>query len=81
MGQKLARYFKRSFEDYEVWVKVEEAQWAGTELIVHPDGLVERTELTFDEEIYEDLAEDAFEEASALAFQLLEAKSVPAREE
>jgi hypothetical protein len=66
----LFKYFKRTFEDYKVLVKVNPADWTGTELIVHPDGKIEKTEMEFDEEVLEDLAVDEFEEAGAIEFNL-----------
>lgn len=73
MGKKDAivlRYFKRVFDDYQVLVCVNPIDFSGTELIIHPDGKVEKTELQFDEEIYEDLEVDEFAESSPLEFQL-----------
>jgi arginase family enzyme len=51
----MPKYFKRVFDDYQVLVKVNPADWTGTELIIHPDGKVEKTEMEFDEDIFEDL--------------------------
>lgn len=64
------KYFKRIFEDYKVLVKVNPADWTGIELIIHPDGKIEKTEMEFDEEVLEDLAFDEFEEAGAIEFNL-----------
>ncbi|WP_134200547.1 hypothetical protein [uncultured Algoriphagus sp.] len=75
MGKAIAQYFKRIFDDYQVLVMVKPSDYTGTELILHPDGKVEKTEMTFDEEIFEDLAEDEFKPCSPLEFQLLLAKS------
>lgn len=63
-------YFKRVFEDYIVLVQVNPATYQGLELIVHPDGKVEKTKMQYDDEIFEDLAADEFETASALEFNL-----------
>ena len=49
--------------------------FTGTELIVHPDGRIEKTDITADEEIFEDLEADEFKPCSALEFQLLLAKA------
>ena len=73
--KNLPRYFKRVFDDYQVLVKDNPDDFTGTELIVHPDGLVEKTEMEFDEEIFEDLTVDEFVEGSALEFNLYLAKS------
>lgn len=75
MAKAIAQYFKRIFDDYQVLVMVNPEDFTGTELIVHPDGKVEKTEMEFDEEIFEDLAEDEFQPCGALEFQLLLAKS------
>jgi hypothetical protein len=64
------RYFKRVFDDYVVLVKVNPHSYEGLELILHPDGRLEKTEMEYDEEIYEDLEADEFVEASALEFNL-----------
>ncbi|WP_373493049.1 hypothetical protein [Aquiflexum sp.] len=68
--KNLPRYFKRVFDDYQVLVKVNPDDLTGTELIVHPDGKIEKTEMEFDEEIFEDLTVDEFVEGSALEFNL-----------
>lgn len=64
------RYFKKEWEGGWILVRVNPVHLKGTELIVHPDGKVDRRDLTFDEAIFDDLAADAFSEASALEFQL-----------
>ena len=64
------RYFKKEWEGALILVRVNPLQWKGTELIVHPDGKVDRRDLEFDEAIFDDLAADAFTEASPLEFQL-----------
>lgn len=66
----LFKYFKRTFDDYKVLVRVNPEDFTGTELIVHPDGKIEKTEMEFDEEIFEDLAVDEFEESGAMEFNL-----------
>ena len=72
---RIPKYFKRVFDDYQVLVKVNTGDWTGTELIIHPDGKVEKTEMEFDEEILEDLEVDEFVEGNALEFNLYLAKS------
>ena len=64
------KYFKRVFDDYQVLVMVNPIDFSGTELIIHPDGKVEKTEMQYDEEIYDDLEVDEFQESSPLEFQL-----------
>jgi hypothetical protein len=66
----LPQYFKRIFEDYKVLVKVNPGDYTGTELIIHPDGKVEKTEMEFDEDIFEDLSVDEFENCSPIEFNL-----------
>ena len=67
---KLPQYFKRVFDDYKVLVNVNPLDFTGTELIIHPDGKVEKTDMEFDEDIFEDLAVDEFENCSPLEFNL-----------
>ncbi len=68
--KSLPQYFKRVFDDYQVLVKVNSENFNGTELIIHPDGKVEKTEMDFDEEIFEDLEVDGFVDCSPLEFNL-----------
>jgi len=63
-------YYKRVFDDYTVLVQVNPESLRGLELIIHPDGKVEKTKMKFDEEIYEDLDADEFKESSPLEFNL-----------
>jgi len=63
-------YYKRVFDDYTVLVQVNPESLRGLELIIHPDGKVEKTKMEFDEEIYEDLDADEFKESSPLEFNL-----------
>ncbi len=73
MGKKDAivyKYFKRVFDDYKVLVAVNPIDYTGIELIIHPDEKVEKNNMQFDEEIYEDLGVDEFKESSPLEFQL-----------
>jgi hypothetical protein len=68
--KSLPQYFKRVFDDYQVLVKVNSEDFTGTELIIHPDGKVEKTEMDFDKEIFEDLEVDEFVDCSPLEFNL-----------
>jgi hypothetical protein len=70
MAKAFPQYFKRIFDDYQVLVQVNPSDYTGVELIVHPDGKIEKTEINFDEEIFEDLASDEFIHCSALEFQM-----------
>ena len=63
-------YFRNEFEDTLVIVKLNPLDFTGTEMIVHPDGKIELTDLTFDEDIYEDLKVDNFQKTSPLEFNL-----------
>lgn len=69
-GAVVHQYFKRIFDDYTVLVKVNPLNYTGLELIIHPDKHIEKTKMEFDEEIFDDLAEDEFKESSALEFNL-----------
>ena len=83
MGKKDAivfKYFKRVFDDYQVLVSVNPIDFSGTELIIHPDGRIEKTDIQFDEDIYEDLEVDEFKESSPLEFQLYMKKDFFTRE-
>jgi hypothetical protein len=64
------RYFKKKFEEATVLVKVNPVFFKGLEIVLLKNGEVEMRELTFDEEIWDDLKADGFEEASALEFNL-----------
>ncbi len=73
MGKKDAivyNYYKRVFDDYQVLVAVNPIDFSGTELIIHPDGKVEKTDLQYDEDIADDLKVDEFQQSSPLEFNL-----------
>ena len=75
MAKAISQYFKRIFDDYQVLVMINPTDFTGIELIVHPDGKIEKTEIQADEEIFEDLATDEFQSCSPLEFQLTLAKA------
>ncbi len=75
MAKAISQYFKRVFDDYQVLVQVNPDDFSGIELIVHPDGKIEKTDMEFDEEIFEDLEEDEFNPCGALEFQLYLSKT------
>ena len=75
MAKAISQYFKRIFDDYQVLVMVNPTDFTGIELIVHPDGKIEKTEIQADEEIFEDLATDEFQSCSPLELQLTLAKA------
>ena len=70
MQNVVHKYFKRVFDDYTVLVQVNPVNFTGLELIIHPDGKIEKTKMEFDEEIFEDLAVDEFQESSSMEFNL-----------
>jgi hypothetical protein len=64
------QYFKKDFGDFTVLVKVNPIQWKGTEITIPKNGEPEMRELDLDPEIFDDLKEDGFTEASPLEFNL-----------
>ena len=44
MAKAISQYFKRIFDDYQVLVMINPTDFTGIELIVHPDGKIEKTE-------------------------------------
>jgi hypothetical protein len=64
------RYFKKKFEDATILVKVNPVMFKGIEITLLLNGESQMRELEFDEDIWEDLQADGFEEASALEFNL-----------
>ncbi|MEO1049452.1 MAG: hypothetical protein AAFX87_02450 [Bacteroidota bacterium] len=64
------KYYKREFDDFKVLVQINPDTYAGIELTVPNDGNIEKRKLTFDEEIFDDLAVDDFEPSSPLEFNL-----------
>lgn len=64
------RYFKKSFEEATLLVKVNPILFKGVEISLLGNGKVEMRELSFDEGIWEDLETDGFVESSALEFNL-----------
>lgn len=75
------KYFKRVFEDYQVLVAFNPIDFSGIELIIHPDEKVEKNDMQYDEDIYEDLEVDEFQESSPLEFQLYMKKEFFTRKE
>jgi hypothetical protein len=64
------RYFKKKLAEGTVLVKVNPILFNGIEIILSVNGESQTRELSFDEDIWEDLKVDGFEEASALEFNL-----------
>jgi hypothetical protein len=64
------QYFKKEFEEATILVKVNPILFTGVEITVPKAGDAEMRELEFDSEIFDDLAEDGFQPASPLEFNL-----------
>ncbi|MGB3465012.1 MAG: hypothetical protein WBA74_07075 [Cyclobacteriaceae bacterium] len=64
------KYFKKETEDFKILVQINPETYQGLELIVLPDNSVQKTKRSFDEEIYEDLEADEFEDCSPIEFNL-----------
>ena len=64
------RYFKKKFKESTILVKVNPILFKGIEIALLVNEEPQVRELTFDEDIWEDLKADGFEEASALEFNL-----------
>ncbi len=63
-------YFKKEFEDFKILVQVNPVDFKGVELTIGSNGEIEKRKLEFDQEIFDDLAEDEFETCSPLEFNL-----------
>ena len=64
------QYFRKEFADFKVLVKVNPILFKGSEITVFADGKSEMRDMEFDQDIFEDLKADGFEDASALEFNL-----------
>jgi hypothetical protein len=64
------QYFKKEFEEATILVKVNPILFTGVEITIPKSGDAEMRELEFDSEIFDDLAEDGFQQASPLEFNL-----------
>lgn len=64
------QYFRKEFEEATILVKVNPIVFTGIELTLHKKGEIEKREMEFDAQIFEDLAEDGFTESSPLEFNL-----------
>ena len=64
------QYFRKEFEDSTVLVKVNPLLFKGTEITILKSGEIEVRDLDFDQEIFDDLAADGFQESSPLEFNL-----------
>lgn len=70
MNNIIHQYFKKSIEGHLILLQIDAENLKGVELIVAPDGTIEKTKRVFDEHIFEDLEEDEFEKSHALEFNL-----------
>jgi len=64
------RYFKKKFDEATILVKVNPILFKGIEIALLVNEEPQVRELTFDEDIWDDLKADGFDEASALEFNL-----------
>lgn len=69
MQNVVHEYFKKAFVDFTIIVQLNPVNYTGLELTISNDG-IEKRKLEFDEDIYEDLKVDGFEQSSALEFNL-----------
>lgn len=70
MADSIHSYYKKALEEMTILVQINPETMLGLELIVLPDGQIQKTERTFDETIYEDLEFDEFEPGNAIEFNL-----------
>ena len=70
MPQEIHQYYKKELQEFKVLVRVAPESLEGLELIVSLDGTIEKTKRQFEEDIFDDLAEDEFEKCSPLEFNL-----------
>jgi hypothetical protein len=64
------RYFKKKFDGATILVRVNPFVFKGLEITLPDNGDPQLRELSFDEDIWEDLKLDGFEESSPLEFNL-----------
>lgn len=64
------QYFRKELDDSTILVKVNPILFRGTEITLLKTGEIEVRELEFDQEIFDDLAADGFQESSPLEFNL-----------
>ena len=64
------QYFKKVIEKGMILVQINPISFEGLELIIHPNGEIDKTKRQFEESIYEDLDEDKFESSGPLEFNL-----------
>lgn len=64
------QYFKKQLDGVQILVKVNPILFTGTEITIDTEGKVEIQDMEFDEEIFNDLNVDGFENCSPLEFNL-----------
>ena len=64
------QYFKKELDEAKILVKVNPLLFTGTEITVHNNGEIELRDLAFDEEIFQDLSADEFQEVNPMEFNL-----------
>lgn len=64
------QYFKKEIGKAKILVKVNPLTFTGTEIAVGADDVVEKRDMEFDDNIFDDLQEDDFIETSAIEFNL-----------
>ena len=64
------QYFSKEFEEARILVKVNPILYTGVELTILKNGEIQMRELEFDNEIFEDLEADGFQQSSPLEFNL-----------
>ncbi len=71
-GQNIVhQYFKKQHPDgLRIFVKVNPIQFTGTEITLEPGGEMHTRDLTFDEQIFDDLEADGFDHCNPLEFNL-----------
>ncbi|MCB0495894.1 MAG: hypothetical protein KDC79_07140 [Cyclobacteriaceae bacterium] len=70
MAKVIYQYFKKEIDQNKILVRIDPTTMEGLELLVADSGQIKKNNRQFDEEIYEDLKEDEFVEASPMEFNL-----------
>lgn len=64
------QYYKKTTPEGIIMLQIDPVNLQGIEMLISNEGGSRKTQRQFDEEIYEDLEADEFQEASALEFNL-----------
>lgn len=70
MSAVVHQYYKYCEEDLVILVQINPITFTGLEILMESDKKIVKTRRQFDEDIYQDLSADGFEEASALEFNI-----------